>query len=300
MMKKPLLIDLDYAFTGSFSMKEICVPYFVNTHHFHDDYELVLVLESSGNRIIGNHVGNFKKGDMVLVGPKLAHAWFNDQEYYDGHEELLARSIVTYFKKSWLEGQLSELAVGAKFKEMREGAARGMKINGITNKRVTDLLMKALHAPHLLKAAGIFTVLHELTETSEFELLADAAYNNASGHNEASRINEVYEYVIQNFTTEIRLDIAADIANMSPNAFCRYFKSHTQRTFSHFVNEIRVGHACKLLQKDDLSISQVCYASGFQSMSNFIKFFKRYMKKSPLQYRKNLYKINPTSHRPNQ
>ncbi|HMR17810.1 MAG TPA: helix-turn-helix domain-containing protein, partial [Sphingobacterium sp.] len=80
-------------------------------------------------------------------------------------------------------------------------------------------------------------------------------------------------------------------ANMSPNAFCRYFKSQTQKNFSHFVNEIRVGHARKLLQNKDLTISQICYESGFQSMSNFSKFFKRYNGKSPLAYRKTLFSI---------
>src|SRR5690606_36207264 len=97
----------------------------------------------------------------------------------------------------------------------------------------------------------------------------------------------------KNFTAEIKLETVADIAHMSPNAFRRYFKSRTQKTFSLFVNEIRVGHACTLLQSDDFTVSQICYASGFQSMTNFTKFFKRFMKKSPLQYRKELKSLKP-------
>src|SRR5690606_14283265 len=80
---KPQLINLDFIMKGDFMMKEITAPYFVNIHHFHDDYELVYVVESSGKRIIGNSIGNFKKQDMVLVSPSLPHAWFNDREYYD-------------------------------------------------------------------------------------------------------------------------------------------------------------------------------------------------------------------------
>ena len=78
---KPQLVHLDFAFTGVFMMKQISAPYFINTHHFHDDYELVYVMESSGKRIIGNDISNFQKGDLVLVGPRLPHAWFNDKEY---------------------------------------------------------------------------------------------------------------------------------------------------------------------------------------------------------------------------
>lgn len=289
---KPKLVNLDYAFKGDFMMKGITVPYFINTHHFHNDYELVCVLESSGKRIIGNDIDVFKKGDMVLVGPRLPHAWFNDQEYYED-KGLLARSIVTYFKKNWIEQHLLELTgSSSRFKEMLENAPRGIKITGKTNRRIMDLLVEALYAPELIKASSIFAILHELTETSEYELLADRAYNNPFGQNEAIRINQVYEYVMKNFTSEIKLATVADIAHMSPNGFSRYFKSRTQKTFSFFVNEIRIGHACKLLQRDEFSISQICYASGFQSMTNFTKFFKRFMKKSPLQYRKDVARLN--------
>lgn len=297
---KPQLISLDYTFTGSFMIKEICAPYFINNHHYHNDYELVLVLESSGKRIIGNHVGNFKKGDIVLVGPRLSHAWFNDREYYD-EKGLLAQSIVTYFKKNWLEQQVVELSGGSKFKDMLERAQRGIKINGEANERITRLLTGAIDAPELLKASRMLAVLHELAETTEYELFTDESFSNSVGQHEAARINQVYEYIMKNFATEIKLETVAGVANMSPNAFSRYFKSRTQKTFSLFVNEVRIGHACKLLQRDDFSVSQVCYAAGFQSMTNFTKFFKRLMKKSPLQYRKDLKNISPAHHirRPN-
>lgn len=289
---KPQLVHLDFAFTGVFMMKELKMPYFINTHHFHDDYELVCVLESAGKRIIGNDMGTFEKGDMVLVGPKLPHAWFNDSEYYE-NKGLLAKSIVTYFKKSWMEREIPEMIEGHKFKEMLERASRGIKINGGASRRITNLLLDAIHSPPLLKGANIFVILHELSETGEYELLTDGSYNNPFSHNEAVRINQVYEFVMKNFTAEIKLETVADIAHMSPNAFSRYFKSRTQKTFSLFVNEIRVGHACTLLQGDDFTVSQICYASGFQSMTNFTKFFKRFMKKSPLQYRKELKSLKP-------
>lgn len=294
---KPQLVNLDFAFTGVFKMKAISAPYFINTHHFHDDYELVCILESSGKRIIGNDISNFKKGDLVLVGPRLPHAWFNDKEYYE-NKGLVAKSIVTYFRKNWMEQQLLELTGGNKFKEMLEQAPKGIKINGSANKRINGLLADAVNSPELLRASSIFAILHELSETTEFELLTDGSYNNPFGQNEAARINQVYEYVMKNFTTEIRLETVADIVHMSPNAFSRYFKSRTQKTFSLFVNEIRIGHACKLLQGDDFTVSQICYASGFQSMTNFTKFFKRFKKKSPLQYRKDLESLNPAHNMP--
>src|SRR5690606_19522537 len=132
---KPQLINLDFVMKRDFMMKAITAPYFVNTHHFHDDYELVYVVKSSGKRIIGNSVGNFKKHDMVLVSPHLPHAWFNDREYYD-NDELKAKSIVTYFRKDWLEKQLFDRTHDKKFKTMLDNASRGIRITGKTNRRI--------------------------------------------------------------------------------------------------------------------------------------------------------------------
>lgn len=288
---KPQLIDLDYTFTEPFMVKDISEPYFKNTHHFHNDYELVFVLESSGKRFIGDHIGNFKTGDMVFFGPGLPHAWFNDQEYYKENGNLIARSIVTYFKASWLQQEVKALPFSEKFERTLLNAKRGIRVEGAARNRISIILKQFPQSFGLKKTIDILTILHELAENEEYELLAGISYVNQANANEAQRINQVYEYVMKNFLHPIKLDDVADIANMSPNAFCRYFKSQTQKNFSHFVNEIRIGHARKLLQKKDLTISQICYESGFQSMTNFNKFFKRYTRKSPLEYRKAVFNL---------
>jgi AraC-like DNA-binding protein len=285
---KALLINLDYTLADSFLVKEIVTPYFKNSWHFHNDYELVLVQESTGKRVIGDHIENFRKGDLIFVGPNLPHAWFNDNEYYEGREELNARSIVTYFRKSWLEKDVLKLPQSSKISKLLENGHRGIKIKGKAKTRITELLIKINQSEGLKKVVDIFSILYELSENEDYELLTSIDYINSYNENETQRINQVYEYVMQNFSMQIRLEEAAEIANMSTNAFCRYFKAHTQKNFSQFVNEIRIAHACKLLQKRDFSISQISYESGFQSMTNFNKFFRKIMLKSPLEYRKEI------------
>lgn len=291
---KALLINLDYTLSDSFLVKEIVTPFFKNTRHFHQDYELVLVLESTGKRVIGDHIENFRKGDLVFVGPNLPHAWFNDNEYYEGNENLKARSIVTYFKKSWLEKDVLKLPQSSKISKLLENGHRGIKIKGRARARITELLMHIHESEGLKKVVDIFAILHELAENKDFELLTSIDYLNSYNENETQRINQVYEYVLKNFAGQIKLEEAAEIANMSTNAFCRYFKAHTQKNFSQFVNEIRIAHACKLLQKRDFTISQISYESGFQSMTNFNKFFRKIMMKSPLEYRKEMNKLQRT------
>ena len=228
---------------------------------------------------------------MVFFGPGLTHAWFNDLEYYTETDNLTARSIVTYFKASWLQEQVTALPYSEKFEKALLNAKRGMKITGSAHTRIASILNHFHQSSGLRKTIDILTILHELAENEEYELLAGVNYVNQASANEAQRINQVYEYVMKNFSHPIKLDEVANIANMSPNAFCRYFKSQTQKNFSHFVNEIRIGHARKLLQKKDLTISRICYESGFQSMTNFNKFFKRHTKKSPLEYRKAVFNL---------
>ncbi|CAG5010672.1 HTH-type transcriptional activator RhaR [Dyadobacter sp. CECT 9275] len=283
---KPLLIDLDYTLTDSFMIKEINAPYFNNTHHFHKDYEIVLVKESSGKRIIGDHVESFSDGDLVLVGPDLPHAWLNEKEYYEGRNDLHARSAVIYLRKTWLENEILRLPQTVRLRKLLENARRGVKFTGGVRERMGRLASEIYFAEGLKKTVSLFSILYELSETEEYQLLSSSNYLNMYNEQETVRLNHVYEYVMKNFSTQIRLEEAASVANMSPNAFCRYFKKQTQKNFFWFVNEIRIGHACKLLQQNELNISQVCYESGFQSLTNFNKFFKRITGKSPLVYRR--------------
>jgi len=285
---KPQLIDLDYTFTEPFMIKEIDAPFFNNTHHFHNDYEIVLVKESAGKRIIGDHVESFSDGDLVFVGPNLPHAWFNEKEYYEGDPNLRARSTVIYLRKSWVEHEVLRLPQTAKLRKLLDQSRRGVKITGEARNQIGQLASDLYYKDGFTKTVNLFSILRDLSETEEYQLLTSSDYLNTYNENDTVRLNQVYEYVMKNFPMEIRLEAAAGVANMSVNAFCRYFKNQTQKNFFWFVNEIRIGHACRLLQKKDLSIAQVCYESGFQSITNFNKFFKRINGKSPTAYRKDL------------
>jgi len=290
-MAKPLLIDLNYTLSDSYIIKEIDTNYFKNIHHFHKDYELVVILESSGKRIIGDHIESFEEGDVIFLGPNLPHAWFNDKEYYEEDDNLRARSVVIYFKNPWLENVLLKLPEISKLEKCLKNSTRGIKLKGKSRKIIRNIASEIQRSEGLKKTIDLLNILHEMVETEEYELLASANYLNSYNENEEQRIQKVYEYIIRKFTYQIKLEEVAAIANMSPNAFCRYFKTTTQKNFSLFVNEIRINHACKLLRKKDLSISYICYESGFQSMTNFNKFFKKIMNKSPLEFRKEIHHI---------
>ena len=128
-------------------------------------------------------------------------------------------------------------------------------------------------------------ILHELSRSSECDYLASAGYSNTSDEKDINKMDKVYKYVMENFAEKILLDDVAAIAHMTPSAFCKYFKRKTNKTFTYFVNEIRISYACELLMNKDLEISNICFSCGFNNFTSFNKNFKAFTKHTPSEYR---------------
>jgi AraC-like DNA-binding protein len=143
---------------------------------------------------------------------------------------------------------------------------------------------------HLLSLTGIdrlvclLSILENLAGSSEYQLMSSPNLNNPD-EKENDRLQKVFTYVMDHFKEEIHIEDVAKVAMMSPSGFCRFFKATTKKNFSHFVNEIRIGHACKQLIRRDYNISYVCYESGFNNMANFNKQFKRIVNETPFKFK---------------
>ena len=129
-------------------------------------------------------------------------------------------------------------------------------------------------------------ILHELSITDEYCLLSSIGYNGKIQASDLHRLNDVLDYLMKNFRNEIKLEEIAETANMSPTSFCRYFKSRTNKTVFQFINEIRIGHAHKLLVETQYNMDQMCFESGFINVSSFFKQFKAITGKTPSKFRK--------------
>lgn len=270
------------------NIKQVDQNFLDNPLHFHEVCELVLILESYGKRVVGNHVASFTAGDLVLMGPNIPHIWRNDDIFLDPLHEARARAIVLYFPADFLLSLTDDQSTILAMQKFINKAKRGLRFYGETLEKATELIKSLIHKQGFSRITGFLNLIELLHQTGECENLASEGYKPTFGQQETNRINDVYIYIMQNFRTEILLSKAAEIANMTPNAFCRFFKYHTQKPFSKFINEMRIGHASKLLMNSQLSISEVCYQSGYQNLTNFNKFFKLIMGKSPRAYRKDM------------
>jgi AraC-like DNA-binding protein/mannose-6-phosphate isomerase-like protein (cupin superfamily) len=270
----------------AFEIKRLAAPYFDPNWHFHPEYQLFLVVKGTGTRFIGDHVSPFNDGDLAFTGPNLPHLWQSDHEYFKDNQELMTEGIVIYFPENFLGKDFLQKNEMYKIKQLFQKAQRGMEIQGEALQQMTRIMHGMLTVSDFDRVLMLLCLLNIMANSSEYKLLASEGYSNSMKETETDRMNRVHAYVMKNFREKISLDDVAAIANMSPTSFSRYFKVHANKTFSDFLTEIRIGYSCKLLTGQKMTVSQVCYDSGFNTLSNFNRQFKAITQYSPLEYRK--------------
>ena len=270
----------------SFFIKNIDQHHFDGPFHFHELCEMNYVVESTGKRIVGDNIANFSPGDLVLMNSNLPHIWYNDPSYFKEDTIPSAKAIVTYFNPNFLSGLSNEDQYLTKINTLFEKAKRGIRFWGKTQQKALTILNGIHLKKGLEKVIDFLDIINLFLESKEYEYLASVGYEHSFNEKDTQRMNDIYKYLIKNFTDPISLTQIASVANLTPPAFCNFFKKRTHKSFSGFLNELRVGHACKLLNNLELSIADVCFQSGYQNMTNFNNFFKKITKKTPSQYRK--------------
>jgi AraC-like DNA-binding protein len=284
---KPNLIRVGKDDISSVFIKKIEEHHYTSPYHFHNLCELNYVVSSFGKRMVGDNINNFSAGDLVLMSPDLPHIWYNDPSVLDNPSETsLAKAVVIYFPLDFLTNLAGDDIVILKTQKLLERAKRGLRFYGSTQMQVTSRLRHIMDKNGFSKIIAFLEIINILLDSKECEQLASVGYTHNLNEKDTDRMNSVLKYLMQNFAKPITLNEIAEVANMTPPAFSNFFKKRTQKCFSLFLNEIRIGHACKLLQDLEITIAEVCYLSGFQNFTNFNKFFKHFTGKVPREYRK--------------
>jgi AraC-like DNA-binding protein len=249
--------------------------YYPTPWHYHPEYELVLVTESTGKRFIGDHISDFSAGNLAFIGPNLPHLYRNDDSYYKEGSSLRAQSIVVHFLEKSLGEDLLALPETQKLRQLFDRSVYGMDLLGETNRKVSENLFALLELQGLARWLKLMETLHIIAESDEYSIISRHAIK-GQHERDNDRLNKVIEWVMQSFHQEIRLEEVAHAVRMSAPSFSRYFRQRTRKTFSDFVIEIRLGHAARLLQEDQMSVAEICFACGFNNLSNFNRQFKQH------------------------
>jgi AraC-like DNA-binding protein len=270
----------------SFSIRQDLVPHVNNRWHYHKEVELIHFKKGEGTQFIGDNIKRFKAGDVALVGSNLPHYWRFDDSYFEENPKVNADVRVVHFCEDFWGNNFLDLPENSNIKCILDKAKRGLQITGRTRTAVAEILEDLLDSDGPQRIILLIKALVTISGCKQLETLASIGFKHDFVEAENDRINNIYDYTLKNFKRPIQLEEIASVANISPNSFCRYFKSRTRKTYSQFLIEIRVGHACKLLIESGMSIKQLCYESGFNNFTSFHKYFKLITGKSPLVYQK--------------
>jgi AraC-like DNA-binding protein len=272
--------------TRAFVVKHLQEPIFDPDWHFHPEYQLFVVLKGHGTRFIGDDVRSFKPGDITFTGPNLPHLWRSDHETPSEVETSPYEGIVVYFNDNLIGQSLLQTEEAIRIRQLFKRSLRGLDVTGKTRKTVWEMISGLLGLNGFDSVLELLKILNLLSGTNDLESLASPGYTNSLKEGDTERMNKVYAYVMKNFRRKMTVSELAELTHMTPTSFSRYFKVHANKTFSEFVSEIRIGHACKLLIEKKINVSQACYASGFQTLSNFNKQFKTITNRTPMAYKK--------------
>lgn len=248
--------------------------------HYHPEIELIHVCKGSGKRQIGSNISYFSDGDLVLIGSNLPHCGLTNENTNNEYE------MVIQFKPDFLGETLWGTPEMQRIVSLLEKSKAGIVFGDSVKKEVGRKIAEMHESSSLDRLIRFLGILDELGSTQDCRILNAGKYYLQTQVEDNDRINVIFNYVKDHFREQMTLEEIADLANMKVPSFCRYFKKITNKTFTQFVNEYRITHSLKLLAEQPMSITEVCFESGFNNFSYFNKTFKEYVKKSPSQYRK--------------
>lgn len=248
----------------------------------HEEYEISVLVGCSGKRFVGNTIENFSEDDMFLIGPHVLHAVQPDN-YERG-------TVITFrFLKEGFGRGFFDLPENKQIANLLQEAQRGVAFAGGDVSLFYQKLREITRLTGFERMIAFFRLLQRMATNEQRRILSSRGFAPMTNWKDYEIVNKTYEYVINRFADhQITLDEISTYANMSPTSFCRYFKKHFRKTFTSFLNEVRVGHACKLLQQTDKTVVEIAFASGYNQLTHFNRQFKRLTGYTPKQYRNEL------------
>ena len=279
---KPILMRHVETTHDSFKSWENVCPYIHNPWHYHPECEITYINKGSGVLFIGDQVLNYHKDMLIMIGPNLPHEWRSDVKE---NPDFYSHSIAVHFNKNFPGEDFYKIPEAFSINHLLEQSVRGIKINDSQCKKIVkDKLMLLLKTKGIERISILLSILNNIAFCQKIEPLSSSIFVNSIDAGQNHRMNQIYKYVMEHFRDQISVDQIASEIYMTTTSFCRFFKKRTNKSFIQYVNDIRIGYACKLLLQENYNISQIAYESGFDNLSNFNKHFKKIKNITPSRF----------------
>jgi AraC-like DNA-binding protein len=249
--------------------------------HCHPEYEINLVMKTSGTRVVGDYEEAFSDLDIVMTGPYVPHVWKSD---------LLTNHVITIqFSSDLLSFQMINKRLFMPIRQLLVDSTQGLQFYGSEAERIRDEIMELTRIQGFQTATKFLTLLNFMAAAPRRKLVSNMYESeNLVNSSKSRRITKACKYIEENISQKISLADVAALVNMSESAFSHFFKKKTGISFITYVNNLRVAKACDLLASTSLSASEICYDCGFNNKSNFIRIFTKRKNMTPIEYRNHI------------
>ncbi len=282
---KPIFEKINKLEDQSFYLEEVIKPYFIDLWHFHPEIEILYIQKGFGTRYVGDCISSFYPGDLVIIGSNTPHVWSSGSDFLNPESKLLSSAICIQFVEDFIRNPLSDIPELNIINEFLNKSKRGIQFIKKTHNVLVKHIKELPSMRGMERVIGLLTILDIMSTSSDVKYLSSHDYAPAIINSEDKyRMELIFQHVIRKFPNKIHLKEIAALVNLTPPSFCRFFKSRTTKVFSSFVNEIRIGNSCKMLIENKHTISQVCYLSGFNYLSNFNRQFRKIKGMTPSEF----------------
>ena len=285
---KALLFRVPTVDDRSFRVQIDNDKHFYQRLHFHPELQLTLIKEGTGTLVVGDRIDRFQPYDLLLLGANVPHVLLNDSRYFEPDSDQEVMAYTFFFREETLNHFFAKAPELLHIGELLREASHGVRLRFLKPNLLTEKFETINDQRPFEQLITLLTTLDSLTLSANCEQLSGAAYKQPNKPIDHQRLENVFNFILTNYANVVTLDDVANVANLTPHAFCRFLRMHTRKTFSQLLNEVRVEHACRLLRDSTQSVSQIAFECGYANLSNFNRQFKQLMNLTPREYLKSV------------
>jgi YesN/AraC family two-component response regulator len=276
-------IPVDY--DHSIHVQEDKLPYFYEHLHRHHETQITWIIKGEGTLIAGNVMQRFSPGDVFIIGANQPHLFKSDPDYFMELNEKKIHSLNIFFNPKGFITTLLDFPEMLSIKKFVESSAYGMQASAVNAMAVSEHISNVVSNTKGYRLSAFIQLLQHMADLKDWKYLSSESFQYVITDTEGLRMNDIYQYTINHYTENITLEEIAGVVFLTPQSFCRYFKKHTLKTYTDFLNEVRINEACKrFMNRDFNSVSSVAYQTGFNNVVTFNRVFKNIIGKAPREF----------------
>ncbi|MFC2112849.1 AraC family transcriptional regulator [Bacteroidota bacterium] len=280
-----LLETMDLSPNESFYVSIFQDHIYKSAWRYHLEYELTLITEGSGKRIVGDSIADFYPGDLIFIGPRIPHVLLPEKPVM---EQISGRRIVAVyilFSHDILPQRLLSLPEFDHINTALKLSERGIKISGNSLNEVSRIMLELPYLDSIRRLTHFYEIMDYIGKCDSYSYLVSEDYIKNKFETTNDRISEIHKFLMNNYHNKIHLEEIAEIAHMAPASVCRFFKSFTGLTIFEYLNKIKIEYSCQLLLSTNQKIIDISYDCGFNNLSHFNKQFKKFNGLTPTEFR---------------